>query len=339
MTGPLHTYGPTCLLADDDPNPSSWHSLDHPPRPRPQFFYVSSLPIDDPLSSLPPPASGQAVDERVPPQPFSVRDNIALEDTWLSIKREQKLKQLRRLKARDEEISQTTGLAVPGREGRAEGRGGRGRGNHPTRRSATVSGSQTLPERPASRVGEDYGKLRFKGGSKRSSDPSSESILGENTSIGGSLYRKRETSPNATSRSVRQKLSEAGNDDPSSEGSVGSHGRSRDASISGSPFARVPATQPPSPLSRSVESSITGKEGSQELRSDQTAGQSYSASKPSGLRTSTYQDSLDESSDTDNDADDKGISKIPVGVSRLHLVELPNLKVLHRFSCTSTYMA
>lgn len=54
-----------------------------PPRIRAQFFYSSALPIDDPLSRVPPPAnSSTTTPARVPPRPFSVFDNTALEEAW-----------------------------------------------------------------------------------------------------------------------------------------------------------------------------------------------------------------------------------------------------------------
>lgn len=82
MTSNAHSYGPTC---------SRYHERSHltrrassfanvPPRAKAQFFYTSSLPIDDPLSPLPPPSTGPS--PKVPPRPFSVRDNAALEEAW-----------------------------------------------------------------------------------------------------------------------------------------------------------------------------------------------------------------------------------------------------------------
>ncbi|RDW74504.1 uncharacterized protein DSM5745_07166 [Aspergillus mulundensis] len=334
MAGPLHTYGPTCLLADDDPNPSTWHSLIQPPRPRPQFFYVSSLPIDDPLSSLPPSSGGQAHDERVPPQPFSVRDNLALEEAWLSI-RVQKLQENAKRKARDADPPKTnTGIAVPGREGVESGADSpRRAGSQRNRRPGTSSGpyTQTLPQRPASRSDDPPGSAEYQAdGSKYSSDQSAP-----NSSVGGSLstsnpfHRKRELSPSANARSSRRRLGDPGDEPSLDPGSVGSFGHySRDGSISGSPFIRAPVTQSSSPLSRSVES-ISVRDVPQSSH-EQTASQSYSASKPSGLRTSTYQEEVEDESVEDTDIekeDDNDTSKIPVGVSRLHLVELPNLKM------------
>ncbi|KAL4782091.1 DDHD domain-containing protein [Aspergillus varians] len=339
MAGPRHTYGPACLLADDDPNPSSWHSLTERPRPRPQFFYVSSLPIDDPLSSLPPPPSGQSqLDERVPPQPFSVRDNIALEEAWISIKREDKLRKSEKLKARDVDATETnTGIAVPGREagGQASSRGSTGQtGSQRSRRATMHSGSytQTLPQRPASWSDDDPSRAEYKGG-RSSEDLVPDGSIGDSPSIPSPFYRKREISPDVNAKSVRRRIGGSRNEDPSlDEGSVGSYGNySRDVSISGSPFIRAPVTQPSSPLSRSVES-VSVKDGSQGHHQEpQTASHSHTASKPSGLRTSTYQDQSqdDSAGNTNVDKEDDGDtrSKIPVGVSRLHLVELPNLKM------------
>ncbi|OJJ58075.1 hypothetical protein ASPSYDRAFT_90260 [Aspergillus sydowii CBS 593.65] len=344
MTGPLHTYGTTCLLADDDPNPSAWHSLPHPPRPRPQFFYVSALPIDDPLSSLPPPPSGQSqLDDRVPPQPFSVRDHIALEEAWLSIKREEKQNKPEKRKSRDTSGAEVNpGIAVPGRDtGRTGGRpGSRGRagltGSQESELAVTSSGpyTQKLPQRPASRLDGDTGGAEQRdGGSKRSSLQSiPDGSIGDGVSIGNSLYRKREMSPTVNAKSVRRKTSDSRDDNPHlEEGSVGSYGNySRDVSISGSPFIRAPVTQPSSPLSRSVDS-VPVTDRNQEIHERQSTSHSYTASKPSGLRTSTYQDQSQDETVKNTDADTEDgedvQSKIPVGVSRLHLVELPNLKM------------
>lgn len=80
-----HTYGPTCLLRPD-PNTArnkSPNDSEDPPKVRAQFFYSSALPIDDPLSAIPPPQSNKSTGpSRVPPKAFSLLDNIALEEAW-----------------------------------------------------------------------------------------------------------------------------------------------------------------------------------------------------------------------------------------------------------------
>ena len=79
-----HTYGPSCSLHTES-NPFTRRASvisEEPPKIRTQFFYGSNLPIDDPLSPIPPPSSGSTGPSKVPPQPFSVYDNAALESAW-----------------------------------------------------------------------------------------------------------------------------------------------------------------------------------------------------------------------------------------------------------------
>ena len=81
-----HTFGPECLLhttSNTFTRRASEASVD-PPKISAQFFYCSALPIDDPLSPVPPP-SPATKSSRVPPRPFSVHDNIALETAWLKL--------------------------------------------------------------------------------------------------------------------------------------------------------------------------------------------------------------------------------------------------------------
>lgn len=55
-----------------------------------QFFYCSALPIDDPLSAVPPPSGSTGKPSKVPPSPFSVNDSIALENAWLRLQNPRK---------------------------------------------------------------------------------------------------------------------------------------------------------------------------------------------------------------------------------------------------------
>ena len=74
-----HSLGPTCRYHE----PESTSDGESPPEVNAQFFYISSVPIDDPLSPVPPAASEKA-SAKHPPQPFSARDNAALEEAWQS---------------------------------------------------------------------------------------------------------------------------------------------------------------------------------------------------------------------------------------------------------------
>ncbi len=83
-----HTFGPSCMLhttSNTFTRRASEATID-PPKISAQFFYCSALPIDDPLSPVPPPTSNPTnKSTRLPPRPFSVRDNIALESAWLKL--------------------------------------------------------------------------------------------------------------------------------------------------------------------------------------------------------------------------------------------------------------
>lgn len=86
MTSYGHTYGPSCSLHTEQNNARPSEPSTDPPKIRAQFFYSSALPIDDPLSRVPPPTSGSTTTlARVPPRPFSVFDNTALEVAWQTI--------------------------------------------------------------------------------------------------------------------------------------------------------------------------------------------------------------------------------------------------------------
>jgi hypothetical protein len=109
-------------------------------------------------------------------------------------------------------------------------------------------------------------------------------------------------------------------------GSFRTHG-SRDASISGSPFIRVPTSQSHSPLGRSIES-VPSKDVPPEGQADpRSRPPSRIAPKPSNLRATVSFDELTQDSTRDETNPEYSQVKIPVGASRLHLVELPNLKM------------
>ena len=83
-----HTFSTSCMFhqaSNEFTRRASVASID-PPRISAQFFYCSDLPIDDPLSPIPPPSSNPANKHpRVPPRPFSVHDNRVLEKTWRAL--------------------------------------------------------------------------------------------------------------------------------------------------------------------------------------------------------------------------------------------------------------
>ncbi|KAE8162333.1 DDHD domain-containing protein [Aspergillus tamarii] len=338
MTGPIHTYGPTCLLANDDPDPSSWHSLDEPPKVRPQFFYVSSLPIDDPLTALPPPSSNQGPgNERAPPQPFSVKDNIALEESWLSLLRNTKCELAARKHMRAGSSSvRPAGIAVPGKNSLLDTSCKGQSGSHGDK--SWAGSHKSYSSAPGNVLGDEACRnpeTSVKDSGYQSRIPySSDRGMGESDRSGILSYRKRESSPSGNPKSTRRRT--AGS--PQSEGTASERVEStswrgfpsRGGTISGSPFARAPLSQSESIFGRSFESN-SSKDGDQVYRADhQATTSSHATQKPSGLRTSVYQEQAPDGSldGSGNSSDNQEAQlKIPVGVSRLHLVELPNLKM------------
>ncbi|KAI9930301.1 S23-interacting protein [Aspergillus wentii] len=331
MAGPIHTYGPTCLLSDDDPDLAAWYSLTTSPTVRPQFFYTSSLPIDDPLSSLPPPSGGHGPDsDRAPPQPFSARDNIALEESWQSLQRDRKAKLAEKKKSGEGHLNKHSGISVPGREAVVERERKRQGGS---REDTSAFGSQrSLSSTPASYLDDrelQNPKVRQNGetGSAESRARGSweqsrirstrDGEIEEGNRSGSPGFRKREgRNPKQGDLDEAEHWSPRGN-------------RSRDVSISGSPFIRAPLGPTSSPLGRSLELNAP-KDGRQENIEANSLGSNHVASKPSGLRSSVHpkesrQGSLAETEESEPDQNAQ--EKVPVGVSRLHLVELPNLKM------------
>ena len=90
MTSMSHSFGPNCNLQPAS-NPFTRRASevsDDAPKIRAHFFYSSDLPIDDPLSPIPPPSNAQAAGpSKVPPRPFSVHDNISLEEAWQALQK------------------------------------------------------------------------------------------------------------------------------------------------------------------------------------------------------------------------------------------------------------
>ncbi|PLB51055.1 hypothetical protein P170DRAFT_425338 [Aspergillus steynii IBT 23096] len=349
MTGPIHTYGPSCLLADDEPDLATWHSSDSAPKARPQFFYASSLPIDDPLTALPPPSGGQdSGNERAPPQPFSVKDNIVLEETWLSILRagKQKASEAKR-SLEGSAVLTKKGVSVPGQRSVPTDR----RRPTGTRGDISLAGSErshaSLPDFSLDdRTPQTFGvRSGYESGSVEADNKESGERVRPRSKLDNAVkitdgstplsYRKRDLSPSSGNlKATRRKTNESPqSEDTAIEGVESGSlrgGSSRDGSISGSPFARAPSTRPQSLLGRSVDSTAS-KDGSQGLQADAPANvSSHVAPKPSGLRNSAHPDEAPgDSIEEDEESREKETAqtKIPVGVSRLHLVELPNLKM------------
>ena len=305
MSQSAHSLGPTCAFYDQEPEESPGDGLT-PPNVRAQFFYVSSLPIDDPLSPVPPVSADKATD--LPPQPFSSRDSAALEESWQAFQKTMD-------KFTEEEKEQRRNLATgvfsfphfgggsggssrPANLRASASKGSwRGRTKHSAKDSMagsevmldhnpTESQSDTRPvdaeelrenAEPQEQPSKDANKhkrrfsplhRRHKGG-KASRDPSREPLENDKSSRPGSQAKA----------------------DPSS-------------AISGRPFARAPS-------GRNISSTLPSESGKESW--DQSDAESRSRSRSAGRHRKKEK------------AEETAKAFVPVGVSRLHLVELPDL--------------
>lgn len=333
MTGLFHTYGPTCLVADDEPDLPSLYSRSTPPDIRSHFFYISSLPIDDPLAPVPPPSGQVNESQRLPPNPFSARDNLALEASWREVGKTRQAEGGCSGAARPGSSKGRSAIAVPSkgstlgvaRHRKATNQEGSSLLNS---RSSNTSSfpDEHLPRYPKSRPGD----TRAENYAARRQPVSSVEDFADG--IPGSIgsLRKRDRSSSLTE-------SPAANRRSNSPPELGEGGQdvdaglranpSRDASISGSPFIRAPASPSQSPLGRSLES-LPSKDGANEWQSEvRSSAPSRSAPKPSGLRATVSLDEIAQNEPEEDISHEDPQEKIPVGASRLHLVELPNLQV------------
>ncbi|OAP64930.1 hypothetical protein AYL99_00902 [Fonsecaea erecta] len=302
----VHSLGPTCAFYEDEPDDTSSDGLT-PPKVKAQFFYVSSLPIDDPLSPLPPVSADKATD--LPPQPFSVRDNAALEEAWQTFH-----------KAGEEACS---GEGVSRRRNLAQGifsfsqlRDGQGtRGEL----QATKSGSSGTKGGPRGRsrptpkspsAGSEVMLEHAHAASKGDGPPVDAEELRENAELQqqpskDSSKHRRRFSPfhrrHKEGKDNRDALPRAANvDETTTQGTQPSLDPGSD--ISGRPFARAPS-------GRNVSSALTYEPGG--VYSDESEAESRSRSRSSGCRRKNEKEN--------------GKAYVPVGVSRLHLVEMPDL--------------
>lgn len=258
MSGPVHTYGPACHRSTPKQDLIALQSSPNPPQVNAQFFYTSSLPIDDPLTSLPAATTSASARTAFAPQPFSARDNVALEQAWKALA--------------DASSQADTGKNKTGDLGLSSGRGG------------IVSDAGVLGSMPMKRS-EQFNRLD---GSGPSTWP-----------------KKRDTSPLVRGfKSVKRNSISF----PGSEGHASSS-----VSASSSRGQEEPQNI------ENVQSMDFG-DGNGEIIASETG---------EAVAQNTTVDVLDTESSPDDPEDRSARYKIPVGVSRLHLVELPGLKVNH----------
>jgi pimeloyl-ACP methyl ester carboxylesterase len=304
MSDPAHTFGRTCVFRDDEAVHAPTNFSDPPPI-KAQFFYVSSLPIDDPLSPLPPISSDTKPSQAHQPQPFSIRDDAALSDAWQSIKNIFASASASGKKSRDPLRPQI------GERGRTLGELVRfprfkGDGKSPTAgRDATEHASVKSLELPASTGAGLFTNQKMKKPQAREGEASQDEA-----SERSSQKKHRHFSPLRKFKNHEEGQSSSGVPSP-----IAQADGEADTDISGRPFARAPTL-----------GSIDGQNDHDSL---QTATQPEpregdTTNPPYSPPThSKFHNVFHPHKEGHEEEDEKVV--IPVGISRLHLVELPDL--------------
>ncbi|KIW63653.1 hypothetical protein PV04_08638 [Phialophora macrospora] len=302
MARPVHSLGPTCAFYDDEPHEDAVDDGLAPPTVKAQFFYVSSLPIDDPLSPLPPVSADRATD--LPPQPFSPRDNAALEEAWQALQRSGE-------DLNDEEKDRRRNLATGVFSFPHFGRGMSGATASGVSASKSSSRGRTVPSAtvPASgsEVMLDQTPVDSQGGFRPvDAEELRENSVTRQQPSNNVCKNRRHRSPFRHRHKEGKKSRGSSPNKPELDENVLSGAQpSADPSsnMSGRPFARAPSE-------RNISSSLPSRTGY--VNSDDSDTESRSHSRSAGRHG--------KDKETENEK-----AFVPVGVSKLHLVELPDL--------------
>lgn len=311
MSDPIHSFGPTCIFHDDETTHPT--NSPHPPHLRAQFFYVSSIPIDDPLSPLPPISSDSKSSQSQQPQPFSLRDNAALAEAWQSIEH------LFRPPSNSDvgspvrppvgERGRTLGELVRFPRFKADGK------------SNAATTHQVKDQKYGAAVSDprEPGSERlFQSGSSSSAPPSSphqpkpqppsEAEVNLDRASGQMGTKKyRRFSPFRKTKAADEDLGTSGLPVHLSQADS-----QTDTDISGHPFARTPISSP-GDKQDSKKPEMIAAEPLKHMKDGNVESQRSPAHPKPRKREEGRQTSEDEN------------AFIPVGVSRLHLVEMPDL--------------
>ncbi|KAJ9662856.1 hypothetical protein H2198_001084 [Neophaeococcomyces mojaviensis] len=330
-----HSYGPTCALYESDPESPVGDGLT-PPKVKAQFFYVSTLPIDDPLSPLPQIQVGTIANQ--PPQPFSARDNAALEEAWQGYQARQE-----EFKARPNSrglhrmfsfpkfqsgqvltpeltspVAESSGFAFPTvPQFRSQSRSSMSR-RHSAKKQSSRSSSPVMTRKQSdkgtsSNVAAESQVMLDPQPVQTNGAPETMSVedVAEELDV-GSVRRKKQRSPmrqrrrNASQVSLpsEQHIPEDGEMSLADPAMVASYfPTDGESMISGRPFARAPST-------RQVMSKLNGISPMASPKMDRFLS-----------RNPTFPNAQQTSQSREEQRKDF----VPVGVSRLHLVEFPEL--------------
>lgn len=368
-----HTYGDSCMLKAESntfTRRASSVAIDAP-KIGAQFFYQSTQIIDDPLAAVPPPSRGSVTNpSKVPPRPFSVHDNIALDQAWLKLPEivQEHVQTQSSLKRdgphRDSQESELYAASIPPKAQNRDAIAKRfDQDDHNEKGPQNQKKIEIRGEGNAGETQTEHNPREMpKGADITICDDSEHSPLQKTIPVTAdeivqdevesglrkphrsrSFFRRKEKEESheedlVSTRSSNRRLSRGRQ---RAEDSAVDMGRSPDTT--GTPFLRVASR-----LRRSSKSPDRGSVQKAQVDGADSPGKDYrpKQSSPLGVRPrypspESSQDSQDEDN-IDSEADLGGshsirrreenlrlgkIARVTVGVSRLHVVEMPSLKV------------
>ena len=299
-----HSLGPTCVFYTAESHKDAANGGLGPPKVKAQFFYVSSLPIDDPLSPLPPVTADKAAD--IPPQPFSTKDNAALEEAWQVFQGDgEELGEDERERRKNfatgvvsfPQFNNGNHAKYGGAQSGDVENGGNLRGRRSSAKVPTVGSEVMLDRAPAdSQASKPVDAEELQSSLDLQQRPSENDIKSRKRR---SPFRRQENEARK-GRDFTLKAEEL--DTPSRPASQSSFEPM--SNISGRPFARAPSKRN-LPTSQALES-----------------GYAYSDFSDEESRSRSQSGGRNHKKDKEKEADK---AFVPVGVSKLHLVEMPDL--------------
>ena len=302
-----HSLGPTCVYHQENAG-EPLQAGSGPPKVNAQFYYVSPLPIDDPLSPLPPVAADSS--SKVPPKPYSVRDHAALEEAWVGAGRRSTSRDSKRSDSRPRTgkgmISFpkfVNALRTPKTLSAQEDHSGQSIPSSDAVTSDPTTESQVMLDPGPNTVHPDGGLVN-----ERELESGEQMRTGRSTSP---MKHRRHLSP--FRKQSKGDMSQSPASGVSAQTSIESAGQQDShvakSRVSGRPFARAPSkrsiTPMPSANDGAGEQDAVSSNHS-EVRRGRTEG-------PRGHSTSS--------------GEHKKMIFVPVGISRLHLVEIPDLRM------------
>ena len=331
MSAPVHTYGSTCLRFTKTDDFSALKSSPTPPRVQAQFFYTSSLPIDDPLTPLPPLSGGSSSSQTKSTLPFSARDNVALEESWRALR---EIKDPKRPRSTESQYLSSGraiqsplrdhGLEIPGEQLSI---GSERLTQHPSNVDQRPAQPKALRENTSNERSNliDHASTTLVEGSPHRFDSGNE--IGDSIEYSIPRQYKRQGSPFGRNSKTAKRKGDSSPRNDESDVEIGNFGVKgtlpSETGIKSSTFLR-------GPLEFQSESSLVETDpfnvGENAQKTQTTPKLELPPSRHSELRPGSH-GSSNATDATTGETDGDPRYKITVGVSRLHLVELPNLKV------------